>query len=141
MSAQHPAQLASQRSMDAVARGDKQAWLDNFADDAIVEDPIGQSYLDPEGRGHRGKAAIAEFWEKNIAHGRPMFSIQQSIACGDECANVGTLTIQFANGGIGQLHGVFTYRVDSAGKVTALRTYWEVEKMKTYPPFEERGSS
>ena len=39
----HPAQLASWRSMDAVARGDKQAWLDNFTDDAIVEDPVGKS--------------------------------------------------------------------------------------------------
>ena len=39
----HPARLASWRSADAVARGDKQAWLDNFADDAIVQDPIGKS--------------------------------------------------------------------------------------------------
>ena len=34
----HPARRSAWRSMDAVARGDKQAWLDNFADDAIVEE-------------------------------------------------------------------------------------------------------
>ena len=134
----HPARLAAWRSMDAVARGDKQAWLDNFADDAIVEDPIGSSYLDPEGRGHRGKEAIAEFWDKNIANGRPMFSLQHSIVSGLECANVGTLTLQFENGVITQLHGVFTYRVDEAGKLTALRNYWEPVQMSMYPPYDER---
>jgi len=137
----HPARLASWRSMDAVARGDKQAWLANFADDAVVEDPIGPSYLDPEGRGLRGKAAIEQFWDKNISQGRPMFCLQSSIVAGNECANVGTLTIQFANGAVAQLYGVFTYRVNDAGKVTALRTYWEPEQMKTHPPYEERLGS
>jgi ketosteroid isomerase-like protein len=137
----HPARLAAWRSMDAVARGDKQAWLNNFTDDAIVEDPIGKSYLDPEGQGHRGKAAIELFWDKNIANGRPMFSLQQSIVSGNECANVGTLTIQFPNGAVSQLHGVFVYCVNDEGRVTSLRTYWELEEMTLYPPYEERMKS
>ena len=136
----HPARLASWRSIDAVARGDKQAWLDNFAADAVVEDPIGKSMIDPSGEGFRGKQAIEQFWDKNIANRRPMFSLQHSICCGNECANVGTLTIQFPNGLITQLYGVYTYRVNEAGKVVALRTYWEPDDMKVYPPLEERGS-
>ncbi len=135
----HPARLASWRSADAVARGDKQAWLDNFADDAIVEDPIGKSMIDPTGEGFRGKEAISGFWDKNIAKMRPMFSLQHSICSGNECANIGTLTIQFENGMISQLYGVYTYRVNKEGKVTALRTYWEGEDMKMYPPIAERG--
>jgi steroid delta-isomerase len=137
--AKHPARLAAWRSIDAVARGDKQAWLDNFADDARVEDPVGKSMIDPTGEGHRGKAAIEQFWEKNIAPCRPMFSLQQSICAGDECANVGTLTIQFGNGMVTQIHGVFVYRVNDAGKVASLRTYWEAADMQVFPPFEERG--
>jgi steroid Delta-isomerase len=136
----HPARLASWRSADAVARGDKQAWLDNFADDAIVQDPIGKSMIDPSGEGFRGKQAIAEFWDKNIAFGRPMFSLQSSICSGNECANIGTLTIQFPNGVISQLYGVYTYCVNDEGKVVALRTYWEAEDMKMYPPIAERGA-
>ena len=136
----HPARLASWRSADAVLRGDKQAWLDNFADDAIVEDPIGKSIIDPAGEGFRGKEAIEKFWDKNIANMRPMFSLQHSICCGNECANIGTLTIQFANGMVTQLYGVYTYRVNEAGKVVALRTYWEPQDLKLYPPLEERGS-
>lgn len=136
----HPARLAAWRSADAVARGDKQAWLDNFAEDAIVEDPIGKSMIDPAGEGFRGKQAISGFWDKNIARMRPMFSLQHSICSGNECANIGTLTIQFENGMISQLYGVYTYRVNEAGKLTALRTYWEAEDMKMYPPIAERGS-
>ncbi len=135
----HPARLAAWRSADAVARGDKQAWLDNFAADAIVEDPIGKSIIDPTGEGFRGKQAIEGFWDKNISDKRPMFSLQHSIVSGNECANVGTLTIQFENGMISQLFGVFVYRVNEAGKVTALRTYWEAQDLKMYPPIAERG--
>jgi hypothetical protein len=35
----HPARRAAWRSMDAVARGDKRAWVDGFADDGLVQDP------------------------------------------------------------------------------------------------------
>ena len=134
----HPAQQASWRSMEAVARGDKRAWLDNFAADAIVEDPVGKSMIDPTGEGFRGKSAIEEFWDKNIANARPLFSLQSSICCGNECVNVGTLTIQLQKGPVMQLYGVFNYRVNDEGKVTALRTYWEADEMKIHPPFEER---
>ena len=136
----HLAQLAAWRSIDAVSRGDKQAWLDNFADDAIVEDPIGKSVIDPSGEGHRGRAAIERFWDANIANARPMFSLQSSIACGDECANVGTLMVQFANGVVTKLYGVFIYRVNEDGKVASLRTYWETDEMQAHPAFDERGS-
>ena len=137
----HPARLASWRSIDAVARGDKQAWLDNFAADAVVEDPVGVSIIDPTGEGHRGRAAIEQFWDKNIANARPMFCLQRSICAGNECANVGTLTVQFPNGVVSQLYGVFVYRVDDAGKVLSLRTYWEADDLAMYPPLEGRGVS
>ncbi|MCP5057818.1 MAG: nuclear transport factor 2 family protein [bacterium] len=136
----HPARLAAWRSMDAVARGDRKAWLDGFADDAIVEDPIGKSILDPDGQGHRGKQAIAAFWDKNIAIGRPIFSLQHSLVSGNECANVGTLMIQFEDGAMSKIFGVFVYRVNDAGKVVSLRTYWEMADLEMVPPFSERGT-
>ncbi len=134
----HPARLAAWRSADAVLRGDKGAWLDNFADDAVVEDPVGKSMLDPDGQGHRGKAAIEKFWDRNIAYGRPVFSLQHSIVAGNECANVGTLMTQFENGAVSKLFGVFIYRVNDAGKVIFLRTYWELDQMEMVPPFADR---
>ncbi len=131
----HPARLAAWRSIDAVARGDRKAWLDGFAEDAVVEDPIGKSILAPEGQGHRGKQAIAAFWDKNIASRRAVFSLQHSLVSGSECANVGTLMTQFENGAISKIFGVFVYRVDEAGKVVSLRTYWEMADMEMLPPF------
>ena len=62
-----PAHEAGRRSREAVMARDKEAWLAVFADDAIVEDPIGPSAFDPEGKGHRGRDAIAAFWDLAIA--------------------------------------------------------------------------
>jgi ketosteroid isomerase-like protein len=131
---QHPARLASWRSIDAVARGDKRAWVDNFAEDAVVQDPIGPSPFDPIGAGIQGKAAIAKFWDDHIAGRRAMFSLQHSLAAGNEVANVGTLAIQSPDGSVFQLFGVYTYRVNDAGKVTALRTYWEAADAQPFGP-------
>jgi len=132
--AEHPARLASQRSMDAVHRKDKQAWVDNFADDAIVEDPIGPSILDPSGAGQRGKAAIAAFWDKLIGPNRVFFDVRESYAGGLECANVGSVNTVLPNGAVMIVNGVFTYRVNEAGKVVALRAYWEPARMKAVAP-------
>jgi len=138
MATEHPARAASHRSMEAVHAKDKKAWLDIFADDAIVEDPIGPSPLDPEGKGHRGKEAIAAFWDRQVAPSRILVKIERSYACGLEVANVGNITIVAPNGTVMLVDGVLTYRVNEAGQLVALRGYWEMDKMKVYPPLEDR---
>ena len=64
----------------------------------MVEDPIGPSMFDPDGKGHRGKTAIAAFWDKLIAPNRVFFDVRESYACGSECANVGTVNTVMPNG-------------------------------------------
>src|SRR5215213_4146229 len=88
-----PVHLAGKRSREAAIAGDKEAWLALFADDAVVEDPIGPSHFDPEGRGHRGKEAIAAFFDKAIAPSRLEFNFHETFQCGDEEANVGNIVI------------------------------------------------
>ena len=122
-----PAHLAGERSRAAAAAHDKQAWLALFADDAIVEDPIGPSHLDPEGNGHRGTEAIARFYDMAIAPSELTFHFEKTYQCGDEEANVGHIVI-VAHGYRVTAEGVFTYRVDDDGKITALRAYWEVDR-------------
>jgi ketosteroid isomerase-like protein len=134
MADEHPARLASQRSMQAVHEKNRQAWVDNFADDGVVEDPIGPSMFDPDGKGHRGKAAIAAFWDKLIAPNRVFFDVRESYACGAECANVGSVNTVLPNGAAMVVNGVFTYRVNEAGKVVALRAFWEPAKLKAVAP-------
>jgi steroid delta-isomerase len=129
MSEEHPARLASQRSMQAVQAKTKAAWLELFADDAIIEDPVGTSPLDPEGKGHVGKAAIGAFWDQNIAANQIAFDIRHSYACGNEVANVGVVTTTLPAGMRAQAEGVFVYKVNAAGKLVSLRAFWEFEKM------------
>ena len=125
----HPARAAAQASMDAVKRGAKDEWLALFAEDAVVEDPVGPSMFDPDGHGHRGREAISAFWDKAIALAeRFEFAIVDSFAAGDEVANVGTISA-FLPGGIRvDTEGVFVYRVNEAGLIRSLRAFWETDR-------------
>jgi steroid Delta-isomerase len=125
----HPARVAARRSMDAVTRGAKDEWLALFAEDAVVEDPVGPSMFDPNGTGHHGRAAISAFWDKAIALAeRFEFDVIDSFAAGDEVANVGTISA-FLPGGIRiDTEGVFVYRVDEAGLIRSLRAFWETDR-------------
>ena len=125
-----PARAAAEASMAAVEAGDRGAWLALFAPDAVIEDPIGVSVLDPAGRGHRGSEAIAAFWDTTIASGTIRFEIRESYAAGDEVANVGTITTTFPDGNAVAVDGVFTYRVGDDGLIRALRAYWSEDSMR-----------
>jgi len=116
--------------MTAVEAGDRDAWLALFAEDGVVQDPIGVSPLDPTGLGHRGKAAIAAFFDSAIAPDVVRFAITESWEAGSEVANVGTITTRMADGTVVHTDGVFTYRVDDDGKVVALRAYWEMDRLR-----------
>jgi steroid Delta-isomerase len=123
-----PAHLAGKRSRDAVQARDKDAWLAVFADDAIVEDPIGPSHFDPEGKGHRGRDAISAFWDKAIAPTDKIeFNFCDTYQCGNEEANVGHILITAAGHQV-TAEGVFTYKANDEGKLVALRAYWEVDR-------------
>lgn len=122
-----PVHLAGKRSRAAAVARDKEAWLALFADDAIVEDPIGPSHFDPDGKGHRGKEAIAAFFDMAIAPSELEFNFVDTFQCGNEEANVGNIVI-VAQGYRVVAEGVFTYRVNDEGKIVALRAYWELER-------------
>ena len=130
MTAEHPARAASQRSMAAVMAKDKDAWLDLWADDGCVEDPVGPSWLDPTGDGHRGKEAIAAFFDATIATVESIrFDIVDSFAAGSEVANVGTIHLSLPGRTSARCEGVFVYRVDDDGRLVSLRAFWEVDRM------------
>ena len=130
----HPARAASQRSYAAVARGDLAEWLTVYAEDAVIEDPVGPSMFDPEGLGHHGHAGISAFWEAAIAPiERFEFVIHDSHANGLTCANVGTITTTFPDGGQVDTDLVMVYVVRDDGRVASMRAYWEPDRaMATY---------
>ena len=119
------AQEASRKSGKFVVEGNRQAWLDLWADDAIVQDPVGVSPLDPTGQGHKGKAAIAAFWDMAMPNGIHSFEIRESHPAGDSCANVVTLSNKLPDGTILSTDCVAVYTANDAGKLVSLRAYWD----------------
>ena len=135
MSEEHPARAVSKKSIAAVKAKRKEDWLALFAADGVIQDPVGKSPIDPSGEGHRGTAAIAAFWDNQIAPNTIHFEVRESYAAGSECANVGTISIGMPNGMKARCDGVFVYRVNDAGKLVSLRAFWEFEQMmKTLQP-------
>lgn len=119
------AQAASRKSAECVMGKHKEEWLALFAEDAVLEDPVGESPLDPSGLGHKGKEAISRFWDMVIAPGQIDFQIQSSHPAGDECANVVDLTNTMPGGIEIKTHMVVVYTANDAGLVTSLKAYWE----------------
>lgn len=119
----------ARRSQAAVRAKDREAWLALFAPDAVVADPIGPSPRDPAGTGHRGLPAIAAFYDTVIAPNEQIaFEIERSYLCGDEVADVGIIRTTLPGGRReAVVRGVYTYRSDGAGKIAALRAYWEFD--------------
>jgi steroid delta-isomerase len=121
-----------QASMAAVEAGDRDAWLDLFSVDAVVEDPVGPSMFDPEGTGHRGREAIAAFYDNVIGINESIrFAIRSSFECGDEVSNVGTIRINFPAGGAVEVDGVYCYRVAADGKLGGIRAFWEADQIRS----------
>jgi ketosteroid isomerase-like protein len=119
----------ARRSRAAIAAKDRDGWLGLFAPDALVADPVGPSPLDPAGHGHRGHDAIAAFYDAVIAPNAAVsFEIEHSYLCGDEVADVGVISTTLPGGKLKAIvRGVYVYRTDGAGKLAALRAYWEYD--------------
>lgn len=127
---QSPAQHASFISPQLVKEKKRDEWLALFADDAVVQDPVGPSLFDPSGQGHRGKTAIASFYDNIISAGGDFdFTIHASYPCGDECANVWVGRMTAANGQVSETPMVTVYKVNGEGKILSLRAFWDFSKL------------
>jgi len=126
---ENPARRASQRSYDAVGRKAKDEWLALFAENAVLEDPVGPSFFDPEGKGHHGREGLSAFWDNVIAPvKRFRFTVKDSFANGPNCANVATFSTEMADGTLADTDLVTVYRLDEAGRIERMRAYWEVDR-------------
>jgi steroid delta-isomerase len=126
---EHPARTMSMRSMTCVMDKDRDLWLSLWAENGWVEDPIGTSFIDPTGLGHHGPDGRASFWDNNMAPNSIVFDLKDSFACGNEVANIATITITIPGGATTRCEGVFAYRIDEEGKLLSLRAFWELDRM------------
>ena len=129
MNYQTKAQELSFLSRDYAVAKDKENWLALFTKDALVQDPIGKSPLDPEGNGHKGIAAIEKFYDTVIANGDIEFTIIESIPCADECANYAQIINLVGDIKI-ETKMIVIYRINSNDKIESLRAFWDYQKME-----------
>ena len=129
MNYQTKAQELSFLSRDYAVAKDKENWLALFAKDALVQDPIGKSPLDPEGNGHQGIAAIEKFYDTVIANGNIEFTIVESIPCANECANYAQIVNLVGDIKI-ETKMIVIYRINSNNKIESLRAFWDYQKME-----------
>ena len=125
---------AADQSMALTEARDRDGWLALFADDAVVEDPVGPSMFDPEAQGHRGKEAITAFYDNVISTSEKVeFTIRDSYECGSEVANVGQIRITLPGGQVAVVPVVNIYKVNDAGRLLSLRSFWEADKLSFDP--------
>jgi len=129
---QSPALSASQASWRCVQTHDRQGWLALMAPDVVIEDPIGQAVTNPDGRGVRGKEAVAQFYDANIAANNLRITCEETFPSSspNEVAHILVLRSQFEGGLTSTVRGVFTYRVDDEGLIASMRGYWNMEGMQ-----------
>lgn len=137
---EHPARAASQRSYSAVAKGDLAEWLTVYAEDCVLEDPVGPSMFDEQGVGHHGHVGISAFWEKAIAPIHSFeFVITDSFANpgSNSCANIGRIRTAFPDGSHTTTDLVMVYVVNDEGRVASMKAYWEPERtIASFTPAE-----
>ena len=132
---EHPAIVASHNSWRCVQGHDKEGWLALMSEDVCIEDPIGVAVTNPTGKGIQGKAAVGEFYDKNIGPSQIQIETHETYASeGNECAHLMTLTTTLSNGVKTNVRGIFSYKVNDEGKITNLRGFWNMKGMTFEQP-------
>jgi steroid Delta-isomerase len=112
-------------SMRAAVAGDREGWLALYAEDAVLEDPVGPSIWDAEGKGHRGKQALAGFWDRAIGPNRGLqFELRERYTGGNEVANVLTVRSALPDGQKIEFGMVTVVRSNAQGLIQSLRAFW-----------------
>jgi steroid Delta-isomerase len=127
----HPAIQANINSIKHAMAKDKDAWLALYRDDAVLRDPVGVSPLDPTGKGHHGKAAIAKFYDMIIANSNLTMIPGKRIASGASSCAVPMKAINDLGGGIKtEVDMIAIYEVDEQGLIISMSAYWDWDVMQ-----------
>jgi steroid Delta-isomerase len=121
MSEQASAATVARAAMAAVQDRRRDDWLDHFAADARVEDPVG--HLPPL----IGREALAGFWDNAIgALASTRFEVSREWETDGEALLLATVTIATADGSRASYDGAFDYTLDGDGRIASLRAFWDL---------------
>ncbi|MDQ6642758.1 MAG: nuclear transport factor 2 family protein, partial [Actinomycetota bacterium] len=72
---------------------------------------------------------VSAFWEMAIAPVKEFrFTIRDSFANGNACANVGTFSTVLEDGSLADTDLIAVYRLDEAGLIRSMCAHWEVDR-------------
>ncbi|MCU1461979.1 MAG: nuclear transport factor 2 [Acidimicrobiales bacterium] len=99
--------------------GDRDGWLALFADDAVLEDPVGSHRAE-------GKAAVAAFWD--AIHQRDTRGTVKPVlapaVCGQEAAWAFEVHVEV--GGVPTVISIIDFgRFDDDGRIAHIRAFWD----------------
>ena len=101
--------------VDAFAKGDPEAVVALFAEDATVEDPVGSPP-------HRGRDAIRAFYTASMATGAKLKLEGPVRTAADYAAFAFSVTLNY--GGEKRVDVIDTFRFGAEGKVIEMRAYF-----------------
>ena len=122
----HRAQELARLSLHHVTRGEREAWLALFAENAVLHDPYGPSPFDPDGKGFHGRQAIAGFWDAVIAGNSITGRIRESYPAGDSCANLITTLTRRSGQPPLEVSSVTVYQASDLGEIVRFTAYWSL---------------
>ena len=126
----HLAIEANKKSIRYAMDGNKEAWLALYTEDALVADPVGISLMDESGKGHRGKAAIAQFWDHIIANATLEIRVDKRWTSGDFCCCVAQVAKNdMGDGNFTECDMLATYEVNEDGLITCMKAHWCFDDM------------
>ena len=111
----------------AVARHDKEEWLSLFAEDGVVEDPVGTT--PHKAGGSVGKLALDRFWDTFIAPNAITFHVNQDIVATRHVVRDVNIEIKSSTGMVLQVPTHILYELCEENgklKVARLAAHWEL---------------
>ena len=124
----HLAVEANKKSIKYASEGNKEAWLALYTEDAVVQDPVGVSPMDPSGEGHRGIAAIESFWDAVIGPANIEIRADKRWTSGDRCCCVAQVARNdLGDGKFSECDMLAVYHVNDEGLITSMAAHWDFD--------------
>ena len=113
-------EAAVEEYFDSVGAFDVQRYVNNFAPNGVLEDPVGTPPV-------QGTQAIAAFITSIIApFSEIKHNIQEVVVCGNEAAVNWKLKLKTTTGKHITIDGMGVFKFNEAGKLVSVREFWDL---------------
>lgn len=113
-------EAAVEEYFDSIASMNVQRFVNNFAPDGVLEDPVGTPPV-------QGTQSIAAYFGAIIAPFSDIKAkVQEVIPCGQEAAVNWKLNLKVANGKRITIDGMGVFKFDQTGKLVSVREFWDL---------------